>query len=311
MTDANPPKINRRRMLSITVTTAAGLAAGALASEAPAQTAPDLCDLPGTGSVDSCGPLDATAVCGSVNDKGDHNELWLGVQDATPAYPSPNDRVVVFSGIKMDPWQRVPNPTPPPPTPKPPQPQGDAEQGYAIRGGTKGQTKDFDNLFIPLQRTSGIECKWIWQKTTINYWKWAYAEAVKKSGHATALGINSVAARHENQLHIHLSQLNSTAVKNLATAQQAGHIATTPPGWAAITRVDLLNNGKEYRVLHVPDLETNLFGLLRSHIAKSDKAMATQMLVVTPAPTGGFHVINSQHDMAHGTGECDALLHYS
>lgn len=312
MTDINPPQINRRRMLSITATTVAGLAAGALAASGPAQAAPDLCELPGTGSVgpEVCGTLGST-VCGRVTDSGTHFELWEGVQDATPTYPSPNDRVVVFAGIKMDPWQRKPNPTPPPPSPKPPQPVGDADQGYAIRGGKKGQTRDFDNLFIPLQRISGIECDRIWKKTTINYWKWAYAEAVKKPGHVTALGINSVAARHENQLHIHLSQLQTSASKNLAAAQQAGHIATTPQGWASIAKVDLLGKGKEYRVLHVPDLETNIFALLRDHVALSNQAMATQMLVVTPSPLGGFYVINSQHDMPHGTGECDALLYYS
>ncbi len=300
MTDINPPRINRRRMLSITATTVAGLAAGALASSGPAHAAPSLCDLPGTGSVgpELCGTPSPPPECGDPSDTGTARlELWDDVKGATPANPKGAEEVVET----FQPVEPFTNPL--------------TYQGFAIRKGNQGTLRSNNLLLIPTQRITGIECRIIWQPTTINFPAYAYekAEAYQQgkvpAGSAVAVGINSVAARQKDQLHIHMSRLQTQANSELATEEGKGtksNIAWTLDKWKH-SRVELL--GRTYRIVHVPDLR-DVFENLRVHVATGN--MREQMLVITARPSGGYYLINSEVSaLKGGTGQCDLLLDYS
>lgn len=315
MTDINPPRINRRRMLSITATTVAGLAAGALASSGPAHAAPSLCDLPGTGSVgpELCGPLGSGADCGGFNDVTppgvtDRLFLWERVKNVTPAFPGTNTKVVRTS-VSMIPQQ--PQPVPkviPPPTPL----SGSTKQAYAIRqGGTPGGSGPNNRLLIPTQRLSGIECSHIWQGTTLNFCKIAFDEAnaaPRPVGTVPAIGINSKAARQQDQLHIHLSRAQAGVMKNLESALKKNEIKLKQADWGAAPHVTIL--GRTYRVLHRQNLNDNPFRLMLDNVAP--KNMGEQMLAIVPAPQGGFYLINSEvKALPGGTGQVDSLLYYT
>lgn len=310
MTDINPPHINRRRMLSITATTVAGLAAGALASSGPAQAAPSLCDLPGTGSVGPLvcgvpGPRDPT-ICGDYNDnvKAARLYLWEQVKDVTPAAKGTNQEVVVTKSL-MEP-QPEPKPPPKPPAPAP----GPFYQGHAIRWGSQWEVQQ-DRLFIPTQRVRGIECDITWQPSTLNYFNLAWEEAVTaplKPGQVHAIGINSAEKRTQDQLHIHLSILVDQAVLDLATAWKNHEVAQSQDTWP--TKFAKINF-RWCRVLWRPNLDQNVFALLHADIATTD--MQKQMLVITEAPHGGFYIINSQAEMPNqlvGGASCDPYLVY-
>lgn len=315
MTDIDPPQINRRRMLSITATTVAGLAAGALASSGPAQAAPGLCDLPGTGSVgpELCGPLGAGADCGGFTDVTppgvtDRLFLWDRVKNVTPAFPGTNTRVVRTS-VSMIPQQ--PQPVPkviPPPTPL----TGPTKQAYAIRqGGTPGGSGPNNRLLVPTQRLSGIECSHIWQATTLNFCKIAAddADAAKRPvGTVPAIGINSKAARQQDQLHIHLSRAQAGVMRDLETALKKNEVKLKQADWGSAPHATIL--GRTYRVLHRQNLNDNPFRLMLDNVAP--KNMGEQMLAIVPAPQGGFYLINSEvKALSGGTGQVDTLLYYA
>lgn len=77
---------------------------------------------------------------------------------------------------------------------------------------------------------------------------------------------------------------------------------------------------RSYRVLHVANLNTNLFTLLRDSVVRpTGSSMAAQILAVTPrlVGNGGFYVLNSEPGLPvppgqpGGTGTVDFLLAYA
>ncbi|GAA3097307.1 hypothetical protein GCM10010464_71010 [Pseudonocardia yunnanensis] len=179
---------------------------------------------------------------------------------------------------------------------------------YALVKGarTTGPTTN-NNLLVPTARRQGIECPLIWQPQEWNYWKSAWEHALsgptKVVNHANiGLGINSVAARQQKQLHIHIAGMQPVVQAELKKADAS--ITTDPTKWDA-SRVTI--QGVKYRVLRRNDLNANLFKLAVDNVAKNN--MSEQTMLVTNRDAGGFYILNSQRGgNLMGTDACDPLL---
>jgi CDP-diacylglycerol pyrophosphatase len=210
--------------------------------------------------------------CGSPSDTGNDVYLWTKVQECLQHPPG--------TCLEVNP-----------------------HEGVAVVRGSQGKT---DFLLVPTVRIKGIECPKIWQPGAPNYWELAWRKAQVYLPHRTSigLGINSQAARTQNQLHIHLA-----AIRNQVKVELGKHdhdITQKPEEWKNSVVTVL---GRNYRVLRVADLGSNLFALLREHVATND--MRDQTLIVTARQPTGFYVLNSQASLRNGTSTCDTLLVYS
>ncbi|MFF0000528.1 CDP-diacylglycerol diphosphatase [Streptomyces avermitilis] len=189
----------------------------------------------------------------------------------------------------------------------------DKQNHWAVMNG--GATGASGWLLVPTDRKKGIECRDIWTHRDPNYWNaaWGYVRSPYGSPTTTGLGINSKDKRTQDQLHIHIATFQSDA-KTYLDARLPSEIATTPGDWAKklLTVPSDSKPGQVYRVLHVKDLATdNLFNLLQSNVVPSDQ-MGNQTMIVIPAKSGGFYVLNSDISLsqgaAFGTGTCNHLL---
>jgi CDP-diacylglycerol pyrophosphatase len=216
--------------------------------------------------------------CGDWNDTGGRYYLWDQVKKRTPTDRGTNLQVV------------FPDPT--------------RDYGYAIHNGAPhGTDSTYDLLLIPTNRISGIECPKIWQPNALNLWQYARDAARRLPTNTNiALGINSADMRDQDQLHIHVSRLTDGARTDINN--QLKQITDDPTNWrSSIISVQ----GKDFRALHVPDLGTNLFGLLIQHVAPTD--MFAQTLLVVPDPRGGYDALDSQYSLStHGARNIEFLL---
>ena len=212
--------------------------------------------------------LSATS-CGSPSDSGGRFVLW--------------DKVQVCEGKKT-------------------QPQTNClvnDSDYVVLNGGANTTHDY--LLVPTRRISGIECPLIWDQNAPNYWQDAWMQATKTGGAAEVkynnigLGINSKDARSQDQLHIHMAGILSGVKDQLAKVDN--QITTNLEKWKdQIVQVkgrDQSSGNPEtrsYRAVHVPDLQQNLFRLLRDNVVKPEsEKMGDQTIVVTPRLNGGFY----------------------
>ena len=294
MADSTESGLNRRRFLIAS----GALGAGALAA--------------GTSSWPACADPGFTppSDCGKPTDTGDRFSLWDDVKDATPDKPHPNKAVVI--------------------------PDTKKAFGYAVKNGDTDKIKGpYNLLLIPAPvskakmadaRITGVECPRILQPDALNLWHFAWEEAKKfpaKPGGQKPdlmLGINAKDGRKKDQLHIHLTALQHTARETLNGLK----IPTDPSAWnTSIFSV----MGNAYRILHVQNLDTNLFELVHKHVATKGKNndMFQQALAVVSAPNNGYYVLNTQgkpdtkasqpehdpelrHDKDFGTPAIDKLI---
>jgi CDP-diacylglycerol pyrophosphatase len=193
--------------------------------------------------------------CGYTDSK---DLLWVDVKDASPTAPGSN--IVV---AKPDPHTF----------------------GYAVR---RGSAQTYDLLVLPTSRIRGIECSDIWAASALNLWPiaWSAAKARLPGPPDIMLGINSRPGRRRDQLHIHL-----TAFEHGARTEVDGlkGVPTDPSAW---NKTMFVVQGHVYRILHVKDLNQNLFTLLKDHVSQKD--MFAQSMAVVAGPSGGFYVLNSQ-----------------
>jgi CDP-diacylglycerol pyrophosphatase len=183
---------------------------------------------------------------------------------------------------------------------------------FVVVNGDPANTHNY--LLLPKKRRQGIECSLIWQTQEWNYWRSAWQEATKAGSPsrvqypAIGLGVNSVNKRKFKQLHIHMAGIQSQVQKDLKANE--GSITKDPKNWKD-TRVKVM--AYNYRVLHVDDLNQNLFALAESNVARTN--MGEQTMLVTKRDAGGFYVLDSQMQnvpggFSGGTGTCDHLLVY-
>ncbi|MFE9193642.1 CDP-diacylglycerol diphosphatase [Micromonospora sp. NPDC007208] len=241
-----------------------------------------------------------SALCGYPTDTGGRYDLW--------------DRVQVCEGTKAGPpFPQCLRTTP----------------TYVILNGGSGSNHDF--LLVPSCRISGIECPFITTVNAPNYWLEAWDNAQPgQPGHVVyphiGLGVNSAdpAIRMQDQLHIHLAGIHSGIQTQLNNHDSA--ISNNPSRWRSqvVPIWGLTSTGlpapRSYRVLHVANLNGNLFRLLLDSVVQpTGTTMGAQMLAVTPRliGSGGFYVLNSEPALPvpagqpGGTGTVDFLLAYA
>ena len=225
--------------------------------------------------------------CGKPTDTGGRFSLWDDVKDVTPSAPGHNLAVVI--------------------------PDAKKAFGYAVKSSDK---RLYNLLLIPAPvsilkkadaRITGVECPRIVQPDALNLWHFAWEEAKNrfKGGTDLMLGINAKDGRQQDQLHIHLTAFHEDARKTLNGLK----IPTDPSAWNTSLFVVMKH---VYRILHVPNLDTNLFELVHKHVATTGKNndMFQQALAVVSAPNNGYYVLNTQGKPGAGQPEHDPELRH-
>lgn len=235
----------------------------------------------------AAGQPGAQANCGDPNDQG---EIWNTVKNAQPGQKGIEEVVLP--------------------------PNGDRAFGHAIlTGGPKYGPWDW--LCVPLIRVSGIECEKCWSRSAmLNLWQpaaaWVNDPRSKLAGEDWALGINSgdPGARTQNQMHIHVTKLDSGVRRALNDAVKNKNPvpAESFGDWPNKT-IELAN--RQWRWMHTGTLDHHLFIDVFENIAQRNPAeMAHQTIGVTAAHgVGGFYIFSSQHQLKGGTMSVDSLLH--
>jgi CDP-diacylglycerol pyrophosphatase len=166
------------------------------------------------------------------------------------------------------------------------------------------------------QRTTGIECSTISQSNAPDYWAFALQEArqyLPQKLNTLGMAINSQSARHYDQLHIHLSCIESNVQSALTKDDK--NIPRNPQKWK--THILALGSpAHQYRVLQLQTLtynHQNLFMLLQNMVGAA--AMPDQTLIVAARPQamgGGYYILNSANPdpglQKQGTGLGESLL---
>jgi CDP-diacylglycerol pyrophosphatase len=275
-TESNPNHagVNRRRFLLTSGAVGAGTLAAGMSSW-PAVGDPAV----------SPPPFVPPHGCGDPNDKGVKVDLWTVVKGTTPAHPGLNIAVVEPDTKKNT---------------------------YAVHNGNG--TKDtykYNLLIIPVTRVTGVECdKIIDDKTFLNLWPWAFKEAQKAfPGKDVIAGINSMDGRSKDQLHIHLTEFYHPARQMIDTLTITSHEGD----WNKTSEMHILPGSPNppdpkkdpvpfaYRILHVNNLDSNLFALMKSNISsgKNNDMFAQSLAVVTaPKAKGGYYLINTQGNVS-------------
>ena len=110
-----------------------------------------------------------------------------------------------------------------------------------------------------------------------------------KSG-KVGLAINSQPTRNQDQLHIHMSCLNARVFQELT--KSSSPISST---WTQITLGPTKADDRLWYAIHIKDIGVNNpFSVLRTN-NQVLKNMASQNLVVSQAPQGGFFILNSHY----------------
>ena len=272
-TESNPNHagVNRRRFLLTSRAVGAGTLAAGLSSW-PARGEPEV-------------TFDPPQGCGNDNDHDkDKDSLWLDVKGTTPMHPGiGNGNIAVVQ-----------------PDPK--------KNAYAVHHGGSGK---YDLLIIPVTRVTGVECPGLTGETFLNLWPWAFKEAQKRfPGKDVIAGINSKDGRTKDQLHIHLTAFYNPARQMLDTLKitpNAGDWNKTSamhvlPGSPNPPNPKLPSVPYAYRILHVDNLDSNLFKLMKSNISSGknneNNDMFAQSLAVVTAKGGGYYLINTQGNVS-------------
>ncbi|MEV7127954.1 CDP-diacylglycerol diphosphatase [Streptomyces sp. NPDC093260] len=301
----NAKEVPRRQFVALsgalgaaTVLTGAAATVGgsaAAASGLDAGPTPDSCPTtPPPGGISPCPPTSLQGICGRPTD---NDPLWHDVQYCT-------------SGI-----------VPPPPQPKPDCLK--VTSNYVVLHGKPETTHNY--LLSPTCRVTGIECPFLVTSGPPNYWNEAWQNA-RSGGDVPVqypnigLGINSQTARSFNQLHIHMAGVRASTQRRLQELESQGRMATSPSQWANPANQAAVTGSagdRVYRILRLPNLQDNLFGLLYTNVVRPNSLnMADQTIIVIPKMTpagfaGVFYVLNSDTSIHDGTSTCDYLLVYS
>lgn len=182
----------------------------------------------------------------------------------------------------------------------------DLAGGWAVLKDIRGATQ---LLLIPTTRNSGIDSPQVLAPGSPNYWRAAWAARPlfeRRAGRAVrrddiGLAINSIHARSQNQLHIHIDCVRADVREALRT-----HEAEIGPEWTALD-VDLA--GRRYRAMRLEGADLggrDPFRLLAEGDPAARADMAARTLVVIGAAfadgTPGFFLLSHRADLALGDG---------
>jgi CDP-diacylglycerol pyrophosphatase len=194
--------------------------------------------------------------------------------------------------------------------------QGGAERGYVVLKDTVGKTQ---YLLIPTARLLGIEAPGLLQPDAPNYFAAAWRQrgfVERAAGRVlppTALGlaINSIFARSQDQLHIHID-----CVKPDVAAALRRRLSAIGDRWAPLAEPIV---GKSYRAMRVRARElegVDPFKLLADGVPGAEAAMALETLAIVGVEfedgQPGFAILETRADPAHGNrGDGEGLLDHS
>jgi CDP-diacylglycerol pyrophosphatase len=213
---------------------------------------------------------------------------WTAHADPEPNFDPPHDCGHYDDPItpRLELWKDIKGATP-----LNPRPFIFVKESWGLKDGNRpNETYKWNLLAIPRARVTGVECADTWGPKAFNLWKPAWDEAVSRfKGVDTMhlmLGINSLPGRRQDQLHIHLTGLQSQARKELDATKG---IPTDLSKWN--TSIFPLV-GKAFRIVRVNDLNANVFKLVHDNITQNDAF--EQSIAVVAAPGNGFYIINTQ-----------------
>jgi CDP-diacylglycerol pyrophosphatase len=167
----------------------------------------------------------------------------------------------------------------------------------------KADDKPQGFLLIPVQPVTGVEDDKVFSPSVADLWAsaWLWSEKYPgKSATVTGLAVNSVLARTQNQLHIHISCVLPDVTKALGKkkiSQDANHP----------TLVKLGSNHTTYSVVAVPTLDgANSPFLIARTISQANKIEMRQqgIAVVRGKKNNGFYVLAT----AERQGAAEELL---
>ena len=160
-------------------------------------------------------------------------------------------------------------------------------------------------LIIPLEPITGIEDDRIFSPSIIGLWEsaWLWAEKYPgKSASQTALAINSIVGRSQNQLHIHIScvlpQVRETLAKTRIPTKASDAVA-----------LRLGPDHNVYWTVVVPDLRTSSpFRVIQSmpHVDKNDMKDQS-ILVVGSQESNQYYVLDTTANR-NNPGHAEELL---
>lgn len=175
-------------------------------------------------------------------------------------------------------------------------------QGYAVLKDLRGA---FQFLVIPTQRITGIEDPKLLATESPNYWRdaWGARRFVEqRSGRSIprenlALAVNSVFARSQNQLHIHVDCIR-VSVRQALNANES----RIGPQWS---KLDFDLAGYRYHAMRIEQSDLgpiNPFKLLANGDAEARAHMGEQTLALVGATFSngkpGFILLNDHADLA-------------
>jgi CDP-diacylglycerol pyrophosphatase len=178
-----------------------------------------------------------------------------------------------------------------------------AERGYAVLKDIRGATQ---YLLIPTQRIVGIESPALLASDAENYFAdaWNARSFVEKAvGHALpidtlSLAVNSVHARTQNQLHIHIDCIRPDVRATLIKLRPS--IGTS---WAPLPEAVGGYGYWAMRVMGASLAEANPFKLLAEHVPGARADMKLRTLVVAgmrfEGDAPGFVILQDRADLLH------------
>ncbi|MDF5723772.1 MAG: CDP-diacylglycerol diphosphatase [Rhizonema sp. PD37] len=180
----------------------------------------------------------------------------------------------------------------------------DIDNKYVVAKGSK----PVDYLLLPTDKISGIEAPQISRLNSQNYWQYAWNKATEKgyisatapqvqSREQIGLAINSPQARHQDQLHIHMSCVKKTVSDELDKAEKSRDITDK---FQSQTYVNLDNKNYSVRLLNNDSLSNsnNPFLLVKEFVG--EKKMGEQSIAVVGRKQGGFYILKIASDVQNG-----------
>jgi CDP-diacylglycerol pyrophosphatase len=169
-------------------------------------------------------------------------------------------------------------------------------------------TKPVAYLIIPSLKVTGIEDTHVFAAPVVDFWRYGWQIApdhLRKPAANTGLAINSVEARGQNQLHIHISCVLPAVAKTLA--QNDAKIGSDP---TRALQLPLGPHNNPYEVVKVGALNgsSSPFNVVAA-IPHAKGHMGDQSIAVIGAQTGGiYYVLDTYYVKGSNPGSAEELL---
>ncbi|MDF5718416.1 MAG: CDP-diacylglycerol diphosphatase, partial [Rhizonema sp. NSF051] len=180
----------------------------------------------------------------------------------------------------------------------------DLENKYVVANGSK----PLDYILLPTDKISGIEAPQISRFNSRNYWQYAWNKATDKdyirskapqvkSPEQIGLAINSPQARHQDQLHIHMSCVKKIVSDELDKAEKNRDITDR---FQSQNYVNIESKNYSVRLLNNDSLSdsNNPFLLVKEFVG--EKKMGEQSIAVVGRKQGGFYILKIASDAQNG-----------